>query len=84
MESGQGQGARKHGVAFEVSRAVFDGEFAVEEPDDATDEDRFKRIGMVSGGVAAVVCTMHGNRIRIISDHMATKHEQADYVRQKP
>jgi uncharacterized protein len=71
----------KHGVAFEAARDVFKDPFAIEEIDDREDygEERFILIGMASHSLLAVVYTMRGGRIRIISARGAEPYEQREY-----
>jgi uncharacterized DUF497 family protein len=60
---------RKHGIAFEAARRVFEDDFAVERPDADLPygEMRFVITGMVDGRLLRVVYTERNNRIRIIS-----------------
>jgi uncharacterized protein len=74
---------RKHGVAFEAARVVFEDSFAIEWPD--TDapygEARFVIMGLVGGRLLRIVYTERHDRIRIISARRATRHEQREYYR---
>jgi len=74
---------RKHRIAFEGARRVFEDDFAVEWPDVDLPygEMRFVIIGMVDGRLLRVVYAERNNRIRIISARKATRHEQKEYYR---
>jgi uncharacterized protein len=76
--------AAKHGVRFEAARNVFNDPFAIENVDDREDygEDRFILIGMASGRLLAVVYTIRGETIRIISARGAEPYEQRAYHEQ--
>ena len=74
----------KHKIPFEIARRVFDDPGLIDEVDDSIDygEDRFRAVGMTEGRLVAVVYTIRGTRVRIISARKATRKEQADYVEQ--
>jgi uncharacterized DUF497 family protein len=74
---------RKHGIAFEAARRVFNDGFAVEWPDADLPygETRFVITGMVDSRLLRVVYTERDGRIRIISARRATRHEQREYYR---
>jgi uncharacterized DUF497 family protein len=73
---------RKHGVEFEEATTVFDDPLSVTipDPDHDRDEHRFVIIGM-SGerSLLVVIHTIRGERIRLISARLATKHERRKY-----
>ena len=71
----------KHGVTFEAARDVFKDAFAIEEIDDREiyGEERCVLIGMASGRPLAVVYTMRGERVRLISARGAEPYEQREY-----
>jgi uncharacterized DUF497 family protein len=73
---------RKHGVGFAEASTVFDDPLSttIPDPDHADDEERFVIVGMSSErSLLAVVHTIRGERIRLISARSATKHERRDY-----
>lgn len=77
---------KKHGVAFEEARSVFQDEHAIEYYDDTHSEweDRFLLLGLSSNLRLLLVC--HGYRekegiIRIISARKATRSESKHYER---
>jgi hypothetical protein len=72
---------RKHDVAFEFARLIFDDQRARDDPDEHESEDRFVRIGMANGVVPTVVYTERSARIRIISARKANRHEQRKYFK---
>jgi uncharacterized protein len=74
---------RKHGIAFEAARRVFQDDFAVEWPDADLPygEIRFAITGMVEGRLLRIVYTERNDRIRIISARKATRYEQREYYR---
>ena len=77
---------RKHRIAFEAARRVFEDDFAVEWPDadlpyGPYGEMRFVITGMVDGRLLRVAYTERNDRIRIISARKATPHEQREYYR---
>lgn len=71
----------KHKVSFEMARDAFADLFAIEYEDDRADygEDRFILLGMVDGRLLAVVYTLRGDRVRIISAREAEPHERRHY-----
>ncbi len=74
----------KHGVRFEAARAVFNDPFAIEEIDSRENygEERFILIGMAGGRLLAVVYTLRGETIRIITARGAEPYEQREYHEQ--
>jgi uncharacterized protein len=72
---------RKHGIAFEAARSVFEDDFALEwlDADLPYGEARFAITGMAGGRLLRVVYTERNGRIRIISARRATRHEQREY-----
>jgi hypothetical protein len=77
---------RKHGVSFEEARSVFYDERAllIEDPDEASAEDRFVLLGMSEALRMLLVCHCYREReavIRIISARKADRAERADYER---
>ena len=75
---------RKHGVTFDLAKAVFNDAFALELLDDRRDygEERFVIIGMVEGRILYVAYSERHDVIRIISARRATKHEEQAYYEQ--
>ncbi len=76
---------RRHGVSFDLAKAVFKDPFAIERLDDREqhDEERFVIIGVAEGKVILFVAyTERQERIRIISARRATQNEQDDYFQQ--
>jgi uncharacterized DUF497 family protein len=72
---------RKHGVSFELARAVFDDPRKIERLDlDEPDGDRYLLTGLAGARLLTVVFVERGTRIRIISARKATMHEQDDYT----
>ena len=76
----------KHKVAFETACLVFDDPGTVDDPDDSMDygEERYRAVGMVNGLLIAVLYTLRGERIRIISARPASRTESNTYVRYNP
>jgi uncharacterized protein len=75
---------RKHGVTFDLAKAVFHDAFAIELLDDRRDygEERFVIIGMVEGRILYVAYSERDDVIRMISARRATKHEEQAYYEQ--
>jgi uncharacterized DUF497 family protein len=71
----------KHKVSFEAARDAFGDLFAVEYEDDRADygEDRTVLLGRVGDRLLAVVYTLRGDRVRIISAREAEPHERRHY-----
>lgn len=71
----------KHGVTFEMARAVFADPFAIEWEDDRADaaELRFAVLGRVDDRLLFVAFTMRGEITRIISARRATSVERRRY-----
>ena len=76
----------KHGVSFEVAKAVFRDPFAVEFLDDRQDygEERFVIVGKAGGQILSVAYTERDEIIRIISARRTTKYEEEAYLEQSP
>ena len=74
---------RKHGVSFSTEAiGVFDDDYAVTIPDDASDpnEQRLVTLAMGSKGrVLVVVYCYRGDNIRLISERLATVRECNQY-----
>jgi uncharacterized DUF497 family protein len=76
---------RKHGVAFEEARTVFEDDEAllIADPEHSDREDRFVLIGL--SAALRVIVVVHCERdegavIRIISARKADRSERADYA----
>lgn len=76
---------RKHGVAFEEARTVFEDDEApfISDPEHSVAEDRFVLVGL--SAALRVVVVVHcerdnGDVIRIISARKADRGERADYA----
>ena len=74
----------KHGVSFEVAKAVFNDPFAMEQLDDRMNysEGRFTIIGMVDNRLLFVAFTLRDEIIRIISARAAEPFEKREYHEQ--
>jgi hypothetical protein len=71
---------RKHGVAFDEAATVFGDPLSItlHDPDHA--EDRWVMVGMSdTQKLLIVVHTVRGERIRLISARLATRHEKRNY-----
>lgn len=77
---------RKHGVTFDLAKAVFNDVFALELLDDRRDygEERSVIIGMVEGHILYAAYSERDDVIRMISAPRATKHEEQAYYEQGP
>ncbi len=75
---------QKHGIAFDLAKAVFNDAFAIELLDDRRDygEERFVIIVMVEGRILCVAYSERDDVIRMISARRATKHEEQAYYEQ--
>jgi uncharacterized DUF497 family protein len=72
--------ARKHGIDFADVAQVFAGDVLILEDDRFEyDETRYIAFGLFYGRVIAVVYTMRGEVLRIISARKASKHEERNY-----
>jgi hypothetical protein len=72
----------KHRVMFEQARAAFADPDSIDREDPDPHEERFTRMCRLGQHVFVVIWTERGNRTRIISARLATKHEQQTYFRQ--
>ena len=70
---------RKHKVSFDAARAAFDDLHRMEEPDDASDEERWQLTGDAGDKLLVVVYTERNGRFRIISARKADKNERSKY-----
>jgi uncharacterized DUF497 family protein len=73
---------RKHGISFnEASTSLMDEHAVWIEDPDSQGEKRWVLWGMSSAGrLLAVVITLRGNRVRVISARKATKTEARNYA----
>jgi uncharacterized DUF497 family protein len=83
-EAKNAENQRKHGVSFEEAESVFyDGRaLLIEDPDEASGEDRFLLLGMSGALRTLLVCHCYRERdavIRIISARKADRAERTDY-----
>lgn len=73
---------RKHRVRFLEPSTVFGDPLSItiQDPDHAIDEQRFVMIGMSNRHrLLVVVHTVRGDRVRLISARIATRHERRKY-----
>ncbi len=73
---------RKHGIAFEEAKTVFNDPFAitVPDPDHSISEERYIDIGFsISNRLLVVWYTERNNYIRIIGGRKATYNERKTY-----
>jgi len=73
---------RKHGVAFEEAKTVFNDPFAITipDPDHSISEERYIDIGIsINNRLLVVWYTERNNIIRIIGCRKATKNERKEY-----
>jgi uncharacterized DUF497 family protein len=72
---------RVHGVSFPAASGVFLDPDRIEDADtrEEYDEDRYVTIGFASQVFLAVVFTLRGKRIRLISARKANRNEEEDY-----
>jgi uncharacterized DUF497 family protein len=72
--------ARKHGIRFADTFAVFEDPNALTVDDNEQGEERLVTIGMdCFGRLLVVVYTWRGDNIRIISARRAIRHEVGQY-----
>jgi uncharacterized protein len=74
----------KHGISFELAKAVFEDPFAIGFLDDRQDygEERFVLLGRAQGSLLYVAYTERMDAVRIISARRATKNEQETYLQE--
>jgi uncharacterized DUF497 family protein len=71
---------RKHGISFDVAKAVFEDPDRVEDFDDREyGEERWGVIGRVGSQIVYVVYTERGGGLRLISARKAARREEARY-----
>lgn len=69
---------RKHGIDFGDAITIFSN-FTLVLDSNRNGEERFKAIGMLRGREVAVVYTIRGDTLRIISARRARKDERTAY-----
>ena len=69
----------KHGIDFRDAQALWDDPLLLEAPARTEDEPRFIVIGRIGELHWSAVCTLRGERIRIISVRRARKEEVERY-----
>ena len=77
---------RKHGVAFEEAKTVFNDPFAITigDPDHSLSEERFLDIGMsAKGRISIVWYTGRRDNIRVIGCRKAAQSERRTYEKGK-
>lgn len=71
---------KKHGVDFADACHIFDGDILeIEDIRSSYGEERFLAIGILGDQVLAVVYTVRGETIRLISARKATRDEKEVY-----
>jgi len=76
------QNLNKHGVSFEEASTIFGDPFSVTigDPQHSTHESRYITLGhSAMHRLLVVVHADRGDRIRIISARIATRHERKNY-----
>ena len=73
---------RDHGITFEQAKAAFGDPDCIDEDDPDPNEERLSRLCRLDQQVFVVVYRERGDRVRIISARLATKHEQHTYFQQ--
>jgi uncharacterized protein len=76
---------RKHHVSFPVATGVFLDRYRMEDSDPGEEygEDCFIALGFASSLIMAVVFTLRGDRIRLISARKANRHERERYTNRR-
>jgi uncharacterized DUF497 family protein len=69
----------KHGLDFQDADLVFEAIHFAEPARSVGDELRFAVIGPYDGRLVAVICTMRGDSVRIISMRRARQSERQRY-----
>ena len=69
----------KHGTDFEDAQALWDDPSLLEAPARTEDEPRFMVVGRIGERLWSAVCTVRGERIRIISVRRARREEVERY-----
>jgi uncharacterized DUF497 family protein len=69
----------KHGIDFVEAQALWVDDGLVDAPVPSRDEPRFLVIGRLGGKFWTAVCTLRGERVRIISVRRARKEEIGYY-----
>ena len=74
----------KHGISFELAKAVFEDPFAIGFLDDRQDygEERFVLLGRAQGSLLYVAYTERMDAVRMISARRATKNERETYLQE--
>ena len=76
---------RKHGISFQEAKSCFydPQQIAFYDPNHSHDEDSEILLGHSNEGrLLLVVCTLRGNKIRLISARKADKQEANDYAKE--
>ena len=74
---------RKHDVSFETARLAFDDPNSLDRDDPDPHEERYSRLCGYGTLVFVVIWTERGDRTRIISARLASRHERRLYNRQQ-
>jgi len=69
---------KKYGIAFEDAAKIFLAQ-RVEKRSDRANEKRYITVGEVNNRVIAVIYTLRGENVRIISARKARKNEEREY-----
>ena len=71
--------AKKHGIDFESAQLLWDDPDRLQVPARTQGEVRFMLIGRIGGKHWSAICTMRGDRIRIVSVRRSRKGEVDGY-----
>ena len=69
----------KHGIDFEMARALWNDPFLLEAPARTDDEPRFLVVGVIGPRHWTAVCVRRGDVVRIISVRRSRKQEIERY-----
>jgi len=70
---------KKHGIDFESAQLLWDDPDRLQVPARTQGEVRFMLIGRIGGKHWSAICTMRGDRIRIVSVRRSRKGEVDGY-----
>jgi uncharacterized DUF497 family protein len=75
---------RKHGIDFVEAQVIWSNGTGISGPaKDVEDEERRMALGLIDGKVWAVVYTMRGETVRLISARRAKRKERRAYESQR-
>jgi uncharacterized protein len=73
------QNSNKHGIDFEIAKAIWEDPYYLEIPANVSSEKRYMIIGKIEDKHWSAIATYRGSKVRIISARRSRKEEVEYY-----